>query len=79
MGAAMQTPDGAWRIEPYLRPRTSNSWWYRLVDPAHENAIEDLSIASVERLLTQMGDELADLVDVPGPGEADTPSAREIA
>ena len=68
MGAAMQTPDGAWRVEPYRRPRTGNSWWYRLVDPAHANMIEDLTIAGVERLLTQMGYEMADLVDVPAGG-----------
>lgn len=65
MGAAMQTPDGAWRVEPYRRPRTSNSWWYRLVDPAHDNVIEGLSIAGVGRLLTEMGYDVADLVEIP--------------
>ncbi|GAA2074515.1 hypothetical protein [Actinomadura alba] len=44
MAAAMQTLDGAWRVEPYLRPQTRGSWWYRLVDPAHDSVIEDLSI-----------------------------------
>ena len=52
MVAAMQTPDGTWRAEPYLRPQTRGSWWYRLVDPAHDSVIEDLSITGVERLLT---------------------------
>lgn len=68
MGAAMQTPDGAWRVEPYRRPRTSNSWWYRLVDPARDNVIEDLSIAGVGRLLTELGYDMADLVEVPAGG-----------
>ena len=68
MVAAMQTPDGAWRVEPYLRPQTRGSWWYRLIDPVNDSMIEDLSITGVARLLAEMGYDLADLVDVPAPG-----------
>ncbi|OJF14544.1 hypothetical protein [Couchioplanes caeruleus] len=78
MGAAMQTPDGTWRVEPYLRPRT-RSWWYRLVGPASDNVIEDLSIGAVERLLTEMGYDLADLVDVPAPGGGSDRRSSESA
>jgi hypothetical protein len=67
MAAAMQTHDGAWRVEPYLRSR--GSWWYRLVGTASDSVIEDLSITGVERLLSEMGYDLADLVDVPAPGD----------
>jgi hypothetical protein len=70
MAAAMQTPDGAWRVEPYLRPQARGSWWYRLVGTANDSVIEDLSITGVERLLAQMGYNLADLMDVPAPGNA---------
>lgn len=70
MAAAMQTPDGAWRVEPYLRPQIRGSWWYRLVGAANDSVIEDLSIAGVERLLTEMGYRLADLVDVDAPGDS---------
>lgn len=63
-------PDGVWRVELDLRPRSRSSLWYRLVDPVHDNVIEDLSIAGVERLLARMGYDLADLVDVPAPGLA---------
>ena len=68
MAAAMQTPNGAWRVEPYLRPPPRGSWWYRLVGTAHDSVIEDLSITGVEPLLTEMGYDLAELVDVPAPG-----------
>ena len=78
MGAAMQTPDGAWRVEPYLRSRT-RTWWYRLIDPTRDNIIEDLSIAGVERLLAQMGYDLADLVDVPAPATRTGRRTDEIA
>jgi hypothetical protein len=67
MAAAMQTPDGAWRVEPYLRPQSPGSWWYRLISPTSDNMIEDLSITGVERLLAEMGYDLAELVDVPAP------------
>ena len=70
MAAAMQTPDGVWRVEPYLRPPARGSWWYRLINPASDSVIEDLSITGVERLLTEMGYDLAKLVDVPAPGAA---------
>jgi serine/threonine protein phosphatase PrpC len=64
MAAASQTPDGAWRVEPYLRLQARGSWWYRLVGMASDGVIDDLSITAVEWLLTEMSYELADLVDV---------------
>lgn len=57
----MQTPDGVWRVEVYRKPR-STTWWYRLVHG--DNVVEDLSIASVERLLAEVGYDLADLEEV---------------
>lgn len=55
----MQTPDGEWRVEPYQRGR--GTWWYRLSH--HDNVVEDLSLATVERLLAEAGVDLGDLVD----------------
>jgi hypothetical protein len=69
MAAAMQTPDGAWRVEPYLRPPARGSWWYRLVGTADDSVIEDLTITGVERLLAELGYDVADLVDVAAPGD----------
>jgi bifunctional non-homologous end joining protein LigD len=47
---AMQTPDGAWRVEVVRRGR---SRWYRVV---HGEEIRDwLSIAAVERILDEAG------------------------
>jgi len=56
--AALQTPDGAWRVEVVKRGR---SRWYRVVH--RENVIDWLSIAAVERILGEAGVEMADLVE----------------
>jgi len=53
---AMQTPDGAWRVEIVKRGRTQ---WYRIL---HDNNVIDwLSIAAVHRLLGEAGVDMADL------------------
>jgi bifunctional non-homologous end joining protein LigD len=45
---AMQTPDGAWRVEAVKR---GSARWYRIV---HGEEVQDrLSIASVERILDE--------------------------
>jgi hypothetical protein len=56
----LQTPDGAWRVEIVKRGQTH---WYRLVHGG--NVIDWLSIAAVERILTDAGVDLADLVEAP--------------
>jgi hypothetical protein len=47
---AMQTPDGAWRVEIVRRGRTR---WYRIVHG--EDVLDWLSIAAVERILAENG------------------------
>jgi hypothetical protein len=47
---AMQTPDGAWRVEVVRRGRTR---WYRIVH--REDVLDWLSIAAVERILDEAG------------------------
>ena len=60
---AMQTPDGAWRVEVVRRRRTR---WYRIVHG--EDVLDWLSIAAVERILADAGIDLRVLVEVdPGP------------
>jgi hypothetical protein len=59
MALDMQTPDGRWTVEVYRRPKTRDSYWYRLRHG--DSVVEDLSIASVARLLEEAGYELADL------------------
>ena len=59
MGDAMQTPDGAWRVEVVQRGRTR---WYRIVHGDSE--IDWLSIAAVERILSEAGIDVADLIEV---------------
>ena len=54
--SAMQTPDGAWRVEIVKRGRTQ---WYRVVH--EENVLDWLSIAAVQRILGEAGVDLADL------------------
>jgi hypothetical protein len=55
---AMQTPDGAWRVEIVKR---GLSQWYRIV---HDDSVLDwLSIATVQRLLGEAGEDLADLTE----------------
>jgi hypothetical protein len=65
---AMQTPDGAWRVEvvKYGRDR-----WYRVV--YGDNQLDWLSIAGVHRILGKAGIDMADLIDVtdPPPGPVD--------
>jgi bifunctional non-homologous end joining protein LigD len=58
--AAMQTADGAWRVEIVRRGRDR---WYRIVHG--DDVIDWLSISSVERILAEADVDLADLVDVP--------------
>jgi hypothetical protein len=53
IGYAMQTPDGAWRVEVVKR-RCSR--WYRLVNG--DNELDWLSIAAVHRLLAEAGIEV---------------------
>lgn len=53
---AMQTPDGAWRVEIVKR---GQSQWYRIV---HGDSVLDwLSIAAVQRILDEAGIDMADL------------------
>ena len=47
---AMQTPDGAWRVEIVRRGR---SRWYRIVHG--EDVVDWLSISAVERILDEAG------------------------
>lgn len=59
----MQTPDGVWVVEVYRKPQT-RSHWYRLRHG--ENLVEGLTIVGVQRLLTEAGYDMADLVEVSG-------------
>lgn len=66
--AAMQTPDGAWRVEIVRR---GTSRWYRLVNG--DNELDWLTIAGVERLLGEAGVDISRLVDAsPLPPEDET-------
>lgn len=56
---ALQTPDGAWRVEAVRRGRQQ---FYRLVHG--DNVIDGLVIATVQRLLAEAGVDMAELVDV---------------
>jgi hypothetical protein len=57
---AMQTPDGAWRVEVVRRGRTR---WYRVV---HGDEVQDwLPIAAVERILAEGGVALGELIEIP--------------
>lgn len=47
---AMQTPDGAWRVEIVRRHRTR---WYRIVHG--DDVLDWLSISAVERILDEAG------------------------
>ncbi len=57
---ALQTPDGAWRVEIVKRGRTR---WYRVVHD--DNEIDWLSISAVERILGEASVDMADLIDAP--------------
>lgn len=60
---AMQTPDGAWRVEIVRHGRTR---WYRIV---HGGDVYDwLSIAAVERILAEHGVARDELIEAP-PGQ----------
>ena len=56
---AMQTPDGAWRVEVVQRGGTP---WYRIMHGDSE--LDWLSIAAVERILIEAGVDMADLAVV---------------
>jgi hypothetical protein len=56
---AMQTPDGAWRVEIVRRGRTR---WYRIVHG--EDVLDWLSIAAVERILAENGVRREELLEV---------------
>ena len=56
---AMQSPDGAWRVEVVRRGRTR---WYRIVHG--EDVLDWLSIAAVERILAENGVRLDELVEL---------------
>jgi hypothetical protein len=65
--AALQTPDGAWRVEIVKRGQTH---WYRIVHA--DNEIDWLSIPAVERILAEAGIDMADFVDArPEPSPED--------
>jgi hypothetical protein len=57
--AAMQTPDGAWRVEVVRRGRTR---WYRVVNDERDIERDWLPIAAVQRVLTDNGVDMASLV-----------------
>ena len=70
IGYAMQTPDGAWRVEVVKRGRFQ---WYRIVNG--DNDLDWLSIATVQRILGEAGIDIADLQEVadPPPAPVDNP------
>jgi hypothetical protein len=63
--SALQTPDGAWRVEVVKRGRTR---WFRIVHG--DNEIDWLALASVERILKDAGVDLGDMIDATGPQES---------
>jgi len=65
---AMRTPDGAWRVEVVKRGRTR---WYRIVH--HDNELDWLSIAAVQRILGEAGIDMADLTEAPPPSVGEDP------
>jgi hypothetical protein len=56
---AMQTPDGAWRVEVVKRGRDR---WYRIV--RGDSQLDWLTIAGVHRILGEAGIDIADLIEV---------------
>jgi hypothetical protein len=60
----MQTPDGAWRVEVVRRGR---SRWYRVANEARDVEIAWLTIAAVERVLDDLGVNMADLTECATP------------
>jgi bifunctional non-homologous end joining protein LigD len=73
---ALQTLDGAWRVEIVKRGKTR---WYRIV--SGDNELDWLSIKAVERVLSEAGVEIADLVDAPAltTGEIESRRSRTTA
>ena len=55
---AMRTPDGDWRVEVIKRGRTR---WYRITH--QDNELDWLSIAAVQRILSEAGIDMADLTE----------------
>ena len=55
--SALQTPDGAWRVEVVRRGRTR---WFRVVNG--NNELDWLAIAAAPRILGEAGVDIADLV-----------------
>jgi hypothetical protein len=55
---AMQTPDGAWRVEVVRR---GTSLWYRIVHG--DDVLDWLSISAVERILDEAGVDRRTLID----------------
>jgi hypothetical protein len=61
--SAMQTPDRLWRVE-VVRRRGRRTSWYRIVRGDDDAVLDWLSITAVERILTEAGVDLANLVPV---------------
>jgi bifunctional non-homologous end joining protein LigD len=61
--AAMQTPDGLWRVE-VVRRRGQRTRWYRIVRGDDDAVLDWLAIAAVERILAEAGVDMATLVPV---------------
>ena len=59
MADAMQTPDGAWRVEVVRRGHTH---WYRVLHG--DNQLDWLTVAAVQRVLGEAIVDMADLVAV---------------
>jgi bifunctional non-homologous end joining protein LigD len=57
---ALQTPDGAWRVEIVHR---SGNEFFRLIH--RDNIIDGLTITTVEQLLAQAGADMTDLTEAP--------------
>ena len=55
---AMQTPDGAWRVEIVKR---GQSQWYRIIH--EDNVLDWLSIAAVQWILGEACVDMANLVE----------------
>ncbi len=61
--AAMQTPDGLWRVE-VVRRSGQRTRWYRIVRGDDDAVLDWLAIAAVERILAEAGVDIAQLVPV---------------
>jgi bifunctional non-homologous end joining protein LigD len=65
---AMQTPDGAWRVEVVRRGRDR---WYRIVHG--DDVLDWLAIGTVQRILAEAGVDVGDLEDASGEQVDDQP------